>query len=52
MDKNHTFDRRELKVLVFCKREVRAFEEEDEVVTKVSESDGTVIEARVFECLT
>jgi len=41
-----------LKVLVFRKREVRAIEEEDEAITRVSESDGTVAEVRVFECLT
>jgi len=31
---------------------VRAFKEEDETCKVVSESDGTVIKAHVFECLT
>jgi len=41
-----------LKDLVFCKREARTFEEEGEAIARVSENDGTVIEARVFECST
>jgi len=40
-----------LKVQVFRKREGRAFEEEDEAIARVSEGDGTVTEARVFEIL-
>ena len=53
MDKNHTFWLMKVESSGFLEKEKwELSKEEDEACKGVSKSDGTVIEARIFECLT
>ena len=51
MSKDHTFWSMWAESSGFWRKKKRAFEEEDETIKGVSESDGIVIETRVFKKL-